>query len=516
MPEALQRLRYIYDAGGWVLMESAIADLPADLRWLYESGAVTVEQLATLHRALGATSIADLADAVRNQTLQPLPGFDASVERAVADALATLRARIPRIPLGRAVAIAAPLLAQLRAAPGVEWASASGSLRRGEDTVGDIEIVASATDPAPAINDLAHAPDVVRVLHRGPRGLYLLLERVQVGIRFPEPDEVGAALLNLTGSARHVAALRTIARKTGRRLERDGLFGPGEAARIAASEAEIYGALGLTFVPPELRSGQDEIERAGAGPLPPLVTRADIRGDLHMHTAWSDGRDTVEVMVLAAKALGYEYVAITDHSPTSTASRSLTIDGVKRQADEIARLREEIPDITILHGCEVDILADGRLDFPDRVLEKLDIVLASLHDGMGHAPDQLMSRYLHAMRHPLVTAITHPTNRLVPHRPGYDLDYDRLFEAAVSTGTMLEIDGAPSHLDMNGELARRATGAGAMVLIDSDCHRAEMLERQMDLGITMARRGWVEARHVLNTRSLEELRRLIARKRTAS
>jgi DNA polymerase (family 10) len=164
----------------------------------------------------------------------------------------------------------------------------------------------------------------------------------------------------------------------------------------------------------------------------------------------------------------------------------------------------------------VDILADGSLDFPDRILETLDIVLASLHDGVGHAPDQLMSRYLHAMRHPLVTAITHPTNRLVPHRPGYDLDYDRLFEAAVSTGTMLEIDGAPSHLDMNGELARRATAAGAMVLIDSDCHRAEMLERQMDLGITMARRGWVEARHVLNTRPLDELRRLIARKRTAS
>ena len=509
----LQRLQYMYDAGGWVLIESAIADLPADLRWLYESGAVTIEQLAIIHRALGATSSADLADAVRNRAIQTLPGLDASLERAVADALPTLRARIPRIPLGRAMSAAAPLLAHLRSSPGIEWASLSGSLRRGEDTVGDIEIVASATDPARAIDDLAHASDVVRVLHRGPRRLYLLKDRVQLGMRFPEPDEAGAALLHLTGSAPHVSALRAIADTSGRRLEPGGLFPSSGTARLASSETEIYAALGLSFVPPEIRSGGREIERAAGGTLPALVTRADIRGDLHMHTAWSDGRDTIEAMVMAARALGYEYIAITDHSPTSSASRRLTTDGVARQAEEIDRLRGQVPDITILHGCEVDILADGKLDFPDRVLEKLDIVLASLHEGKGHSPDQLMKRYLNAMRHPLVTAITHPTNRLIPNRLPYDLDYDRLFEAAVATDTVLEIDGAPAHLDMNGELARRAVDAGAMVSIHSDSHRAEMLERQMDLGVTMARRGWVEPRHVLNTRPLPEVRDLIARKR---
>ena len=202
----------------------------------------------------------------------------------------------------------------------------------------------------------------------------------------------------------------------------------------AATEEEVYAALDLPFIPPEIRSGDDEIRAARDGTLPQLVSRADIRGDLHMHSTWSDGRDSIEAMVEACRALGYEYLAITDHSPHSAASRNLSVDGVKRQAEEIAGLREQYPDIAILHGCEVDILPDGRLDFPDRILEQFDIVLASLHEGAGQAPEALERRYLAAMKHPLVTLITHPTNRLVPHRRGYDLDYDRLFETGGRNG----------------------------------------------------------------------------------
>jgi DNA polymerase (family 10) len=218
-------------------------------------------------------------------------------------------------------------------------------------------------------------------------------------------------------------------------------------------------------------------------------------------------------MVQGCVSLGYEYMAITDHSPHSAAQRNLTIDSVSRQAEEIARLRAKYAQIAILHGCEVDILPDGRLDFPERVLRQFDIVLASLHEDAGHSADQLMQRYLAAVRHPLVTIITHPTNRLVPHRRGYDLDYDHLFAAAAEHGTMLEVDGAPAHLDMSGALARRAVKAGVMVAIDSDCHRAEMLDRQMTLGLMTARRGWVEPSHVLNTRPVAEVRALIAAKR---
>jgi DNA polymerase (family 10) len=298
-------------------------------------------------------------------------------------------------------------------------------------------------------------------------------------------------------------------------LSPDGLTGPSGDIVAAETESAIYQALDLPFIPPEIRDGDGELDAARSGRLPALVSRGDIRGDLHMHTEWSDGRDSIEAMVQAAAALGYEYVAITDHSPTSAAVRNLTVEGVSSQADEIARLRERYPQVAILHGCEVDILHDGRLDFPDRVLERFDLVLASLHEALGHDPDRLLRRYRAAMQHPLVTLITHPTNRLVPYRRGYDLDYDRLFSYAVETETVLEIDGSPSHLDLDGALARRAIGAGVLVAIDSDSHRAEMLDRQMQLGLLMARRGWVEPRHVINTRPLAELRAVLAAKRGA-
>jgi DNA polymerase (family 10) len=514
-PDILKRLRQMYEAGGWVLVESALADLPADLRWLYESGAVTIEQLATMHRELGVTSAADIADAVRGQKLRTLPGLNAAVESSAAAALPVLRARIPRIPLGRAVSVAEAILEPLRSTPGVAWATPVGSLRRGQDMVGDIEILAPTDHPAAAIDAILGSSDASHVLHRSDRRLYLLADRVQIGVRLPPPANAGADLLYLTGSSAHFIALQAHAASRGWTLTAEGLRGSDGTLTLAAAEQEIYAALGLPLIPPEIRNGDEEIVVASRGDLPVLVARSDIRGDLHMHSEWSDGRDPIEAMVNACVSLGYEYIAITDHSQHSAASRNLTLDGVKRQADEIARLREQHPEIAILHGCEVDILPDGRLDFPDKVLQQLDIVLASLHERAGHGPDQLMRRYASAMKHPLVTLITHPTNRLLPSRPGYDLDYDRLFEMAVETGTVVEIDGAPSHLDLDGALARRAITAGATVSIDSDCHRSELLGRQMELGIATARRGWVEPRHVLNTRSLADVRSVIAAKRAS-
>jgi DNA polymerase (family X) len=513
--DVLKRLRQMYEAGDWVLVESTLADIPADLRWLYESGAVTLPQLAAVHRALGATSLADLAAAVHEHTLRAVEGLDQPIEAAVAAALPSLRAHVPRIPLGRAVAIADPLLARLRGTPGVAWSAPGGSLRRGEDTVGDIELVAAAEDPRLAIEQVLTATDGARCLHRSHRRAYLLIDRVQVGVRVPPPDHSGAVLLYLTGSTRHFEALQARAAAHGFTLDSSGLSRDG-ALIAASSEDEIYAGLGLPCIAPEIRQGVDEVAIASRGALPQLVARGDIRGDLHMHTVWSDGRDTVEAMVQACVALGYQYLAITDHSPHSAASRNLSADSARKQADEIAEVRERYPGITILQGCEVDILTDGRLDFPDRVLESFDIVLASLHDAAGHSRSQLMARYVGAMKHPLVTIITHPTNRLVPYRAGYDLDYDRLFELAAETRTIVEIDGAPAHLDLDGALARRAIGAGAMVSVDSDCHRAEMLERQMHLGIVTARRGWVEPRHVVNTRPIDEVRALIAAKRAGA
>jgi DNA polymerase (family X) len=512
-PDVLKKLHQTYEAGGWVLVESALADLPSDLRWLFESGAVSIEQLDAIHRTLGLTSAADLASAIGEQKIRAIPGLDAAVETAVANALPTLRARIPRAPLGRALTIAEPVLERLRALPGVAWAQPVGSLRRGQDTIGDVEIVAAASRAADAIAELLRDPDFSRVLHHTAERLYVLTDRLQIGVRLPPPGNAGAALLYLTGTPAHFEALQAHAATRGFRLTADGLQGPDGALQAAPDEHAIYAALGLPYIPPEIRDGAEELVRALRGELPQLVTESDIRGDLHMHSMWSDGRDSIETMVQACVAIGYEYLAITDHSQSSAAIRNLTIDSVRKQADEIAELRETYPQITILHGCEVDILADGRLDFPDRILERFDIVLAALHDAAGQPPDLLLKRYVTAMQHPLVSAITHPSNRLVPHRRGYELDYDRLFALAAEHRTALEIDGAPSHLDLEGALARRAISAGATVIIDSDCHRAETLSLQMRLGVITARRGWVEPRHVLNTRPIDEVRAFIFAKR---
>ena len=513
-PDVLRQLRYMYEAGGWVLVESAIADLPADLRWLLESDAVTIAQLAVLHVALGVTSAPDLHEAVRRGSVREVAGLGERAEAAIARALPTLRASIPRVPLGRATSMAEPILARLRALPGVVWAEPAGSLRRGQDTVGDIEIVASTTAPDAAFDALvADSPDA-KCLHRGRERLYLRIDRVQVGIRCPDPGVAGAVLLSMTGTPAHLEQLRDLAATTGQRLGPDGLVSAAGDARVAGTEEAIYAGLGLPWIPPEIRHGDEEVTRARTGALVPLLRGGDIRGDLHMHTVYSDGRDTVAAMVEASVALGYEYMAITDHSPHSAASRNLSADSVKRQADEIAGLRERFPQIAILHGCEVDILADGRLDFSDRILEQFDIVLASLHESLGHSPARLLDRYTAAVRHPLVNIVTHPSNRLVPHRSGYEIDFERLFAEAVATGTALEVDGAPMHLDMDGALARRAVAAGATIVVDSDSHRAEMLGRQMQLGLTTARRGWVEPRHVVNTRPLAGVRAFVAAKRS--
>jgi DNA polymerase (family 10) len=511
--DVLTRLQQMFQSAAWVLLESSIADLPADLRWLFESGAVTMEQLAALHGALGVTSAADLGAAVHDRAVRAVTGLDEAVEEAIGQALPALRAAIPRIALGRAMGIAEPILDRLRALSGVQWALPAGSLRRGQETVGDIELVAATVDPSSAIEDLSHLPEVVRLLHRSPQRVYLLLDRVQVGVRLPEPENAGAILLHATGSIGHLAGLRAHAAEMGWRLTGDGLYALDATPHPSPTEEEFYSTLNLPFIPAEIRNGDDEIAVAKQGTLPTLLTRGDIRGDLHMHSVWSDGRDSVEAMVQMCRSLGHEYIAITDHSPHSAAARNLSVDGVARQGEEIARLREQYPDITILHGCEVDILPDGRLDFPDRVLERLDIVLASLHERAGQTGDHLLRRYMSAMKHPLVSIITHPTNRLVPNRRGYDLDYDRLFETAVESGTLVEIDGSPVHLDLDGPLARRAVAAGATLVVNSDCHRAEMLDRQMQMGIVTARRGWVEARHVANTRPLADIQALIAAKR---
>jgi DNA polymerase (family X) len=406
-----------------------------------------------------------------------------------------------------------PILHQLRTTPGVNWAEPVGSLRRGQDLVDGIGFLASTNNAAAVLEALGALADGTHVPQSRSQQIDLVVDGVPVGIHHQVPETAGALLLQLTGSGVHVDRLRRLASDRGFVLDAEGLRSADTPRIVASTEDDIYAALGLPFIAPELRDDDEAIEAALAGRLPSLVSRADIRGDLHMHTHWSDGRDSIEAMVAECIALGYEYLAITDHSTHSAASRNLSHDDVERQSDEIAALRERYPQMAIFHGAEVDILPNGQLDFPDRLLCRFDIVLASLHDRASHSPRELFRRYEAAMRHPLVAIVTHPMNRPGPGRPGYDFDVDRLFELAVETGTVLEIDGAPSHLDLEAPLARRAVEAGVLLSIDSDAHRTEMLERNMTLGLLTARRGWVEARSVVNTRSRVELNDFLVQKR---
>ncbi|PYR79570.1 MAG: hypothetical protein DMF86_03175 [Acidobacteria bacterium] len=394
--------------------------------------------------------------------------------------------------LGRAWDLLESLLPLFASCPELDGVEPAGDVRRFEALVSALVIVARAADPERAIDALARQRELTDVVERTARRLVVRFRLAQVDVRVAPRDEFGTVLFTATGTAAHVSAVRQ--RTT-----------PG----FAATEPDVYRQAGLPFIPPEIRAGTDEIELARQGRVPALVAREDIRGDLHMHTTFSDGRDSLTEMVTAYATLGYEYIAITDHSVGASASRTVTIDQLARQRDEIERLREQFPSLAILHGIEADILPDGRLDFPDAVLAGLDIVLASLHERDGQSGARLTDRCVAAIRHPLVTVITHPSNQLVGQREGYDLDYPRLYAAAAETGTALEIDGAPGHLDLDGEHAREAVAAGVTVSIDSDCHRARSLERQMWLGVGTARRGWVEPRHVLNTRPMAEVRAFI-------
>jgi DNA polymerase (family 10) len=341
-------------------------------------------------------------------------------------------------------------------------------------------------------------------------------DRGLVEVHVSRPDTAGAALVWHTGTRRHTKWLQARAETLGLQFAHGRLERTGGIPVLVPDEQTFYRLLDLPYIAPELREGEDEVDAADRGRLPSLVTTLHIRGDLHMHTTWSDGRDSIMHMVLSSRQLGYEYVAITDHSERSWASRKLLSLEVPLQREEIDTVRSHAPGIEILHGVEVDIMPDGSLDFNDGTLEGFDIVLASLHDANGQDGRRLTDRYLQAMRHPLVNVITHPANRSPALSDGYELDFDRLFEVAVETGTAMEIDGAPGHLDMDGRVARRAADAGVTIAINSDCHRAEALGRQMSFGIGTARRGWVGPEQVLNTRGIDGVRQFVARKRGRS
>ena len=493
---ALVTGRLPIDCGRFVTSGTPPTGTPQLHRRLLALDAVTPDDIEILGAQLLVATLADLHLAIDSGRATRV--FEsATLSRIVRAADAFSRESRPPT-LGRAVDLLDTTQAHLlRVCPALSDLVHAGDVRRFEPVPFSLALVGRADDPAAAIESIVASAWHEGVAFQTPRRALVVVQGHEIDIRVAAPDEYGTVLFLATGSREHVHAV--IGRRGG--------------VDLAAREQDIYNQAALEWVPPELRHDTGEIAAAATGSLPRLIERGDIRGDLHMHTTFSDGQDSLESVVAACAALGYQYIAITDHSENSGASRTVSRQMLDRQRKQIEHLRERYPGLAILQGVEVDILSDGRLDFPDEVLERLDIVLASLHDPAGHDAATLTRRCLAAIRHPLVNVITHPSNQLVGRRDGYELDYPAIYAAAVETGTALEVDGAPSHLDLDGEHAREAVAAGVTLTIDSDCHRARALGRQMDLGVGTARRGWVQARHVLNTRPVEAVKAFVRAKR---
>jgi DNA polymerase (family 10) len=381
--------------------------------------------------------------------------------------------------------------------------------------VGDVSLAAPADQAGASrlLRRFVRLPSVIGVLALSETGARIAMDRGHVTLHVVPREHAGAALVWLTGSVAHVHRLAAIAAERGFQFTNGRLLDEDNREVPTHSEDAFYARLDLPIIPPELRHGEDEIDVAQAGRLPQLLAAIHVRGDLHMHSTWSDGRDTIEQMARAGAALGYEYIAITDHSERAWSSRKLALEDIPDQRAEIDMVRRQFPSMRILHGIEVDIMKDGTLDFENEVLAGFDIVLASLHDHGGQSGPELTERYLSAIASPFVDVITHPMGRAPAVSSGYDVDFDRIFAAAAASGTAMEIDGAPGHLDMDGALARRAAAAGVSIVVDSDCHRSEWLGRQMRFGVATARRGWIEPRHVLNTRRVDDVLAFVARKR---
>jgi DNA polymerase (family 10) len=468
------------------------------------------KRVHALHEALGIDSIEKLAAALEAGKLRDVPGFGPEIEAKLRRALAEGAGQPQRTRLAVAEQTVTPLLATLRAVKGVVAAEVAGSYRRRRETVGDLDIVVAAEPPEPVMQRFTSYEDVAQVVERGPtRATVILRSGLQVDLRVVPEESFGAALMYFTGSKTHNIALRQIAIDHGWKLNEYGLF-RGDRRLAGRTEAEVYQRLGLPFIPPELREDQGEIAAARAGKLPKLVEAAEIRGDLHMHTNATDGAASVAAMAKAAAALGYSYIAITDHSKRVTMAHGLDEKRLAQQIEEIARFNATNPGITVLASIEVDILEDGRLDLPDSILKRLDLVVASIHSRFELPMEKQTERVLRAMDNRYFNIFAHPTGRLIGTRPPYAIDMERIMRGALERGCYLEVNGQPERLDLTDVHCRLAKELGLKVAISTDAHRPEELGF-MRFGLGQARRGWLEAEDVLNTRPVAELRRLLKR-----
>ncbi len=497
----------LLDTGSLGYYTKLAEEIPPALAELLQVPDMGPKKVKLVWEALGVTDLAGLEAAARSGRLRDLPGMGEKSEARILAGLQTRTRRSDRLPLGAALPIAEAIAADLRALPGVVAVESAGSLRRRRETVGDLDILAAADDAAPVIQAFVNRPDVSRVLGQGPvKASVELVSGLRAQLWVHPPAHFGSALLYATGSKDHNVALREFALAQGFSLSEHGLKRMVDGGELRfATEAALYAALGLPFIAPELREDRGEIAAARAGRLPRLVELPSVVSALHNHSDWSDGKASILEMAEAAVARGLQVLAITDHSGGLGITQGPKEADLPRQREALRAAQSRLGDrIRLLHGSEVEIRADGSLDFSDAALAELDLVVAGLHVSLRQGREQVTARMLAAIRNPHVDIIAHPTGRMIPDRPGADLDLDAVLAAAAESGVALEINANPKRLDLSDVLARRALEAGCLISINTDAHRPEHFD-YLHYGVAVARRAWAEPDRILNCWAPERL-----------
>ena len=512
-PDLAGKMMEIVNTGTCAQLQRLRQEVTPALVELLQIPGLGPKRVRALHQELGIETLDQLRSAAEQGRIQAVHGFGAKTERQILEASATLVHQERRYKLADVAPVADALLADLKDTPGMHQAVVAGSLRRRRDTIGDLDLLVTADHPGDVVNRLASHADVQRVLAQGvTRCSVILKSGLQVDLRAIAPVSFGAAWMYFTGSKAHNVALRKLALEAGLKLNEYGLYRGRE--RIAgATEEAVFQALGLAFIEPELRENTGEIDAARQHMLPQLVRRLDLRGDLHAHTKDSDGYDGLQAMAEAAKSRGLQYLAITDHSRRLAMVHGLDANGLLLQVERIDALNAKLQGVVLLKGIEVDILEDGTLDLPDDVLGRLDLVVGAVHSSFGLTQEKQTARLLRAMDHPNFSILAHPTGRLINERAAYDVDLGRVVRKARERGCFLELNAHPARLDLTDIACRMAKAEGVRVSINSDAHSALQLDN-LDFGIGQARRGWLEAGDVLNTRPLDQLRPLLAAPRS--
>lgn len=506
------KIHEIVTTGKCRALENLHAELPPAIGELLHVQGLGPKRVRTLWHDLDIQTPEQLARATQDGRIRALPGFGAKTEENILQAIEAHLSKSHRVKLVTAAQYAEPLASWLRGACGVQRVDIAGSYRRSRETVGDIDILVTlnvGADGSDAMRHFVSYDEVAEVLAQGTtRASVILKSGLQVDLRIVSAAAHGAALCHLTGAKAHNIALRKIAQEKGWKLNEYGIF-KGRQKIAGASELDVYRCLGLSWIPPELREDRGEIDAARTGLLPELVALRDLKGDLHAHTKASDGRDSLEAMACAAQALGLSYLAITDHSRRQAMAHGLDPQRLAEQCDTIDHLNDRLNGIVLLKGIEVDILVDGRLDLPDSSLRQLDLVVAAVHSRFDLPRTKQTERILRAMDNPYFTLLAHPTGRMIEERAPYDVDMLRVIRHAKQRGCFLELNAHPERLDLLDTHCRMAHDEGVLVAINSDAHSLDDFNN-LKYGIGQARRGWLTASNVLNTRALPELKQLLA------